>query len=108
MSRVIIENIIGDTIGFEGLLMTDDLSMKALKGSYRRRAEAVLAAGIDVALHCNGQMRQMRSVVEGTPLLAGKRLQRAQAALARLSNTAEGFDVAEARSRFEAGLAAAA
>ncbi|GEP10453.1 beta-N-acetylhexosaminidase [Methylobacterium gnaphalii] len=108
LSRIVIEDIIRDTIGFDGLLMTDDLSMKALKGSYRRRAEAAFAAGIDVALHCNGQMRQMRSVVEGTPLLSGMSLQRAHAALARLSNSSESFDVAEARSRFEAGLAAAA
>jgi beta-N-acetylhexosaminidase len=108
LSRTIVQDIIRGVIGFDGLLMTDDLSMKALKGSYRRRAESVFAAGIDVALHCNGQMRQMRGVIEGTPVLTGEALRRAEAALARLGGRAEGFDVAEARSRFEAGLAAAA
>ena len=107
-SPTVIREIIREKIGFDGLLMTDDVSMQALRGSYRQRAEASFAAGIDVVLHCNGRMRQMRGVVEGARELSGASLRRAQAALARLSGGAEGFDVAEARSRFEAGLAAAA
>jgi beta-N-acetylhexosaminidase len=107
-SATIIRDIVRGTIGFDGLLITDDLSMKALKGSYRLRAERAFAAGVDIALHCNGQVRQMRAVVEGTPELAGASLRRAEAALAKLPQALDGFDVAEARSRFEAGLAAAA
>ncbi len=107
-SKTVINSIIRGTIGFDGLLMTDDLSMKALKGSYRQRAEKSFAAGIDVVLHCNGVMRQMRSVVEAAPILSGVPLRRAEAALARIADGAQGFDVAEARSRFEAGLAVAA
>ena len=107
-SPTIIKEIVRETIGFDGLLMTDDLSMKALKGSYRQRAEASYAAGIDVVLHCNGQMRQMRGVVEGARDLSGASLRRAEAALARLSGPSESFDVAEARQRFEEGLAAVA
>ena len=106
-SRHVIETIIRESIGFDGLLMSDDISMKALRGSYRRRAERAYAAGIDVVLHCNGRMRQMRGVVEAAPLLEGAASRRAKAALARLAGVAEGFDVAEARSRFEAGIAAA-
>ncbi|GEO99451.1 beta-N-acetylhexosaminidase [Methylobacterium haplocladii] len=108
LSRIVIDDIIRGAIGFDGLLMSDDLSMKALKGSYRRRSEQAFAAGIDVVLHCNGLMRQMRGVVEGTPVLVGEALRRAEAAMSRLSQNADTFDVAEARTRFEAGLSAAA
>ncbi len=107
-SKIVIDEIIRGAIGFDGLLMTDDLSMKALRGSYRVRTERAFAAGIDVGLHCNGQMRQMRGVVEATPVLAGEALRRAEAGMARLAQNAAAFDVGEARSRFEAGLAAAA
>jgi beta-N-acetylhexosaminidase len=51
-------------IGFDGLLLSDDLSMKALGGSLGERAEAALAAGCDVALHCNGDMDEMRAVAD--------------------------------------------
>ncbi|GJE55646.1 MULTISPECIES: beta-N-acetylhexosaminidase [Methylobacterium] len=108
LSRIVIDDIIRGAIGFDGLLMSDDLSMKALKGAYRRRSEQAFAAGIDVVLHCNGLMRQMRGVVAGAPVLDGEPLRRAEAALARLTENAESFDVAEARSRFEAGLSVAA
>lgn len=107
-SRTVIETIIRGAIGFDGLLMSDDLSMRALKGSYRQRAERAFAAGIDVALHCNGLMRQMRGVVEAAPDLQGSALRRAEAALSRIAEGSDSFDVAEARSRFEAGIAAAA
>ncbi|MEL6551362.1 MAG: beta-N-acetylhexosaminidase [Pseudomonadota bacterium] len=55
--------IIREEIGFDGLLMTDDLSMEALAGSVRTRAEAALSAGCDVILHCNGDMAEMEEVV---------------------------------------------
>jgi beta-N-acetylhexosaminidase len=59
-------------IGFDGLLMSDDLSMKALtQASFRVRAEAVLAAGSDIALHCNGYLREMEQVAAGSPHLIG-------------------------------------
>ena len=107
-SRVVIDEIVRGAIGFEGLLMTDDLSMHALTGPFRERAELAFRAGIDVALHCNGERAEMEGVVAGTPILAGRALERAGAALARLAAGGEGFDVAEARARFEAGLSAAA
>jgi beta-N-acetylhexosaminidase len=107
-SATVIAGIVRGAIGFDGLLMSDDLSMEALSGSYRERAGAALAAGCDLALHCNGAMAEMRGVVEAAPRLAGKALARAQAALARLAAPREGFDVAEGRARFEAGLTAAA
>lgn len=107
-SRVVIEEIVRGAIGFDGLLMTDDLSMHALTGPFRARAEKAFSAGIDVALHCNGERAEMEAVAEGAPLLSGRALDRAARALARLGRDRGGFDVAEARARFEAGLSAAA
>lgn len=65
-SRVIAEVIRG-RIGFSGILFTDDLSMEALSGSIRQRAAAAIAAGCDVALHCNGRMAEMEAVAEAVP-----------------------------------------
>ncbi|TXN54175.1 glycoside hydrolase family 3 N-terminal domain-containing protein, partial [Methylobacterium sp. WL6] len=73
-SAPVIADVIRGAIGFDGLLMTDDLSMHALTGPFRARAEAAFAAGIDVALHCNGDADEMRAVAEGTPSLAGAAL----------------------------------
>lgn len=106
LSPTVIREIIRGAIGFDGLLMTDDLSMHALQGPFRARAEAAFAAGIDVVLHCNGRMDEMRPVAEATPRLAGDPARRARAALTRLA-APERFDVAEARARFEAALAVA-
>ncbi|WP_232631995.1 beta-N-acetylhexosaminidase [Methylobacterium sp. Leaf118] len=103
LSPTVIREIVRGAIGFDGLLMTDDLSMHALQGPFRARAEAALAAGIDVVLHCNGRMDEMRAIAEATPRLAGEAARRAEAALARLVGPAA-FDVAEARARFEAAF----
>ena len=81
LSRKVISNVIRKAIGFRGLLMTDDLSMKALTGSYGDRTRQALAAGCDVVLHCNGEMDQMQEVAEAAGVLKGKPLARARAAL---------------------------
>lgn len=70
-SAKITRDVIRSGIGFDGLLMSDDLSMKALAGPMRARAEAVIAAGSDVALHCNGDLTEMRAAAEGAPVLQG-------------------------------------
>ena len=88
-SRKVIRTVIRGKIGFDGLLMSDDLSMKALTGTFRDRTEACFAAGIDIGLHCNGNMDEMRAVAEGTPVLAGKAKRRAEAALARIRHRVE-------------------
>ena len=64
-SPTIIEKIIRQKIGFEGLLITDDLSMKALSGPFDMRAKDCLAAGCDILLHCNGDMGEMKSIAKG-------------------------------------------
>ncbi len=58
-------SLIRHELGFDGLLISDDLSMKALQGDYRSRAERSLAAGCDVVLHCNGDITEMQDVASG-------------------------------------------
>jgi len=69
-------------IGFDGLILTDDLSMQALRGGLDARAAAALAAGCDIVLHCNGKPEEMARVAEAAPALAGASLARAGRALA--------------------------
>jgi beta-N-acetylhexosaminidase len=106
-SKTVVGEIIRGLIGFDGLLMTDDLSMKALTGGFRERAERAIAAGCDMVLHCNGDLAEAVPVAEGAPLLAGKALERAQKALECLRE-AQTFDVAAGVAEFEAALEAAA
>jgi beta-N-acetylhexosaminidase len=81
LSRTIISKVIRKKIGFDGLLITDDLSMKALSGSLKDRAVAALAAGCDILLHCNGNLDEMREVADTAGHLRGKAARRARTAL---------------------------
>jgi len=101
-SPVILTDIVRRAIGFSGALMTDDLGMRALAGSFRERTEASHAAGVDLALHCSGEMAEMVEVAAGSPILTGPALARCEAALARRKPTEEALD----RRAAEAGLAA--
>ncbi|MFO1141272.1 MAG: glycoside hydrolase family 3 N-terminal domain-containing protein [Amaricoccus sp.] len=74
--------VIREEIGFGGLLLTDDLSMKALEGSFAVRAARALGAGCDVALHCNGDPAEMAEVASAVPALGGEAAARAARALA--------------------------
>jgi beta-N-acetylhexosaminidase len=103
-SRKLIGQVIRGRIGFDGLLVSDDLSMKALSGDFTDRAKASLAAGCDVVLHCNGDPAEMAAVVAGCKPLAGKAKARAAAALARLARVPEPFDAEEGRARFDAAF----
>jgi beta-N-acetylhexosaminidase len=97
-STAVIKSIRTD-IGFDGLIMTDDLSMKALKGSFADRGTACLSAGCDVVLHCNGVMDEMMQIAEATPELSGKALSRADAAL-NMRKAPETFDIDAAKAAF--------
>lgn len=88
-SAAVVDGIIRGALGFDGLLLSDDLSMGALSGSLTDRAVAALGAGCDVALHCNGRLDEMRAVAAGSRPLAGAALARFDrlAALWRGANT---------------------
>ena len=107
-SPLVISRIVRGEIGFDGLLFTDDISMKALSGGFRERSEAAIAAGCDVVLHCNGDLAEAREVASGVPRLAGDALRRAYAALARLAAPASSLDLVDLRRDFEEALARAA
>src|SRR6195256_83682 len=81
-SATIIEQVIRGSIGFQGLLMSDDVSMNALAGSIAERTRAIVSAGCDMVLHCNGKLDEMREVAREAPVLSGKALDRAKRALA--------------------------
>jgi beta-N-acetylhexosaminidase len=102
ISARIVRDVIRDSIGFAGLLMSDDISMQALSGSVGERSKAAIAAGCDMVLHCNGKMPEMREVAAAVPVLAGEALRRAIAALGA-KRPARSIDIAASRAEF-AGL----
>ena len=103
----VIREIIRGEIGFDGLLMSDDLSMQALSGTLAQRCKASLFAGCDVVLHCNGGMNEMREVATEVKLLDGEALRRANAAMARLEPP-EDFDAGAGNARLNELLGMAA
>jgi beta-N-acetylhexosaminidase len=105
-SKRVLDEIVRGFIGFDGALMTDDLSMRALKGSFAERVHASIAAGCDLILHCNRNMDEMREVAEATPILSGKALERTERALAALRRP-KPIAVAEVQARLDSALAQA-
>jgi beta-N-acetylhexosaminidase len=96
--------LIRETLGFGGLLMTDDLSMNALSGSLGERAQAALKAGSDIVLHCNGDLEEMLEVAKAAGKLKGEAKRRAEAALSRMVHTPEPLDPVAGRARLDAAL----
>jgi beta-N-acetylhexosaminidase len=78
-SRKVINGLVRELIGFNGLLLSDDASMNALTGSIGERAANIIAGGCDIVLHCNGHMDEMQQVVVNVPVLDGRPLARAKA-----------------------------
>ena len=97
-SPKVIRDVIRGEIGFDGLLISDDLSMNALDGTFSARTKAALFAGCDIVLHCNGKMDEMREISAEVKVLDGQALRRAEAALSRLS-VPDAFDPAAAEAR---------
>jgi beta-N-acetylhexosaminidase len=104
-SRKVMTEVIRGHIGYDGLVMSDDLSMKALSGDFGQRTRASLRAGCDVVLHCNGDMTEMKAIADATPELKGQAKRRAEAALKRIAHVPEPFDPVEGRARLDAALA---
>lgn len=81
LSRIVLRDVVRKQLGFLGLLMSDDLSMKALQGTYEQKTKGALEAGCDVVLHCNGNLEEMHEVAKAAGPLKGKSMARAKAAL---------------------------
>jgi beta-N-acetylhexosaminidase len=104
-STAAIDGVIRKDIGFDGVLISDDISMGALRGSLAERTRRSLQAGCDLALHCNGVLAEMGEVADAAAVLtppAQARLARAEAL--RLKSR-QPFDRAAAEARFDALLA---
>jgi len=108
VSERVIAEVVRGRIGFDGLLLSDDLSMQALDGDVAERTSAVLAAGCDLALHCNGRLDEMKRVGACAPALDGDALRRFDSALNRLSPAPVAFERAEAEAALAEVLGAAA
>lgn len=102
-SSIVIEEVIRGHIGFDGLLISDDSSMNALKGTLGERARAISSSGIDILLHCNGVMEEMKAVTAEARPLAGKASERASRALASIQ-PADGSSEEALRAEFNAIL----
>jgi beta-N-acetylhexosaminidase len=100
-SATMIERVIRGLIGFQGLLMSDDVGMNALAGSIGERSRALIAAGCDMILHCSGKLEEMREIAREAPELSGKALMRAHRALAS-RKPPQPFDRAAAKAELDA------
>ena len=96
--------VIRNEIGFDGLLMTDDLSMQALSGTVADRARAAIAAGCDVVLHCNGDGPEMEAVAHAAGTMTAAAQKRSDDALA-LRTPPEIVDISALEAELEALLA---
>ena len=108
LSRRVISGVIRSEIGFEGVLVSDDLSMRALGGGIGERVQRALTAGCDLVLHCNGDAREMEEVVTAAgPISAETSTRLARGEALRCRSDAAGFDRREAEAQFDALLAGA-
>jgi beta-N-acetylhexosaminidase len=87
LSPLIIDSVIRQRIGFHGLLMTDDLDMKALSGDVPGRAAAAIAAGCDIALNCWGKMDDMVGIAEALDPIGERSLSRLEGAMDRIAGS---------------------
>jgi beta-N-acetylhexosaminidase len=94
-SPLVIGDILRGRVGFTGFLMSDDIGMHALSGSFTERTSRALAAGCDAALHCSGNMTEMIEVAAGAALLTGEARERLERAMAIASGPASGASYAE-------------
>ncbi|WP_332811668.1 beta-N-acetylhexosaminidase [Sphingomonas sp.] len=105
LSPKVIGEIIRGRIGFEGFLMSDDLGMHALQGDFADRARDVVAAGCDVALHCSGDMAEMRAVASGLSAMSEASVERLERAMATIAGSAPATSYEEAAAKRDALLA---
>lgn len=105
LSAKVIGETIRGRIGFDGLLMSDDLGMHALKGSFTERAAGVIAAGCDIALHCSGEMDEMRACADGVGTISALARARLDAAMAAVTGGGNATPFADLIAKRDALLA---
>jgi beta-N-acetylhexosaminidase len=106
-SPTVIRDIIRGRIGFDGLLMSDDIGMQALDGDFAERASGVIAAGNDLALHCSGEMDEMVAVAGAVGAIGDESRERLERAMTSVSSVADGPDYAQAAAKRDELLALA-
>jgi beta-N-acetylhexosaminidase len=107
LSPAVIGNIVRGRIGFDGLLMSDDLGMHALTGGFAERTAGVIAAGCDIGLHCSGEMAEMRDCAKGVGEISPRARERLDAAMATIAGGATGASFDDLVARRDALLALA-
>ncbi|WP_294354966.1 beta-N-acetylhexosaminidase [uncultured Sphingomonas sp.] len=105
LSRIVIQQIIRERIGFQGLLMTDDIDMKALSGTPAEKAAGAIAAGCDVVLDCWARMNEMQAIAAALPDITLRGRERLDAAMSSVGKSAG--DLAELTAKRDALLALA-
>jgi len=105
LSAKVIGEIIRGRIGFDGLLMSDDLGMHALSGDFGERAAGVLSAGCDVALHCSGDFAEMEACVAAVGEIGGQARTRLDRAMSTIAGTADSADFEQLVAKRDALLA---
>ncbi len=105
VSPTVIRDVIRGRIGFDGLLMSDDIGMEALAGTPAKRAAAVVAAGCDVALHCTGDLGEMRDIAEAVGPISTYSRERLARAMARIAGKASAQSYGELAAKRDALLA---
>ena len=108
ISPTVIQEVVRGSIGFEGLLFSDDLSMKALPGTFREKSENLFKAGVDIALHCNGERAEAAEVAAAAPVLCGATAERLRGVRVALERPRTEIDPVDAAARIERMLASTA
>jgi beta-N-acetylhexosaminidase len=102
LSRTVIDTVIRGEIGFDGVLVSDDINMGALAGAMRERVRGVLAAGCDAVLHCSGVLSEMREAADAAMPLTPAAMARIARGEALRRHSVRDFDRREAEMRFDA------
>jgi beta-N-acetylhexosaminidase len=100
LSRTVIDSVIRGDIGFDGVLVSDDVSMGALAGGFAERTRGALDAGVDLVLHCNGDMREMEEIAAAARSLTSEAQARVARAEALRQKRRTNFDARAAERRF--------
>jgi len=106
LSPVVIDDIIRGAIGFDGVLVSDDIGMGALGGSFAERAAGALAAGCDAVLHCSGRLDEMREAAAAAAPLTAEAAARVARAEALRRRSIRDFDRCAAEAQFDAMIGA--